>query len=104
VIADTPRSVVDPPVCLSDHLDDVLACATAQARAIDENWLAGEADAAQETGATLVDPIPWVCPADPCPVVIGRYLVFRDNHHLTTPFATALRTRLEAALPLPATR
>jgi hypothetical protein len=104
VIADTPRAPVDPPVCLSEHLDDVLACATAQDRAIDDEWLAGEARAAEESGATLVDPIPWVCPADPCPVVIGRYLVFRDTHHLTTPFVTALRTRLEAVLPLPASR
>jgi hypothetical protein len=33
--------------------------------------------------------------------VIGNYLVFRDQHHLATPFVTALRGRLAAALPIP---
>ena len=37
--------------------------------------------------------------------VIGSYLVFRDSHHLTTPFATALAGRLLASLPpLPGSR
>ena len=42
------------------------------------------------SGATFVDPTAWACPTDPCPVVIGRYLVFRAQHHLATPFVTAL--------------
>jgi hypothetical protein len=33
--------------------------------------------------------------------VIGNYLVLRDNHHLTTPFATALAREMLAALPPP---
>jgi hypothetical protein len=36
--------------------------------------------------------------------VIGRYLVYRDTHHLTTTYARALRNRLGAALPVPAQR
>ena len=39
-------------------------------------------------------------PVEPCPAVIGRYLVYRDTHHLATPFATALSTRLARLLPL----
>jgi hypothetical protein len=101
LIGDTPKFDVDPPDCLSQHLDDVLACAEPRARTVDAAWLRVETSLAERAGAVLVDPTDWACPTDPCPVVIGRYLVFRDQHHLATPFVTALRTRLAAALPLP---
>ena len=99
LLGDTPRSKVDPPACLSKHLDDVLACATPFAAAVDVKRTAADLGLAAAAGATFIDPTPWVCPTDPCPVVIGSYLVFRDAHHLTTPFATALARRLLAALP-----
>jgi peptidoglycan/LPS O-acetylase OafA/YrhL len=101
LIGDTPKFDADPPDCLSQHLDDVLACAEPRARTVDAAWLDVEAALAVEAGVTLVDPTAWACPTDPCPVVIGRYLVFRDQHHLATPFVTALRTKLADALPLP---
>ena len=34
-----------------------------------------------------------------CATVVGRYLVYRDQHHLATPYVIALRDRLAAALP-----
>ncbi len=101
LIGDTPKFDVDPPDCLSRHLDNVLACAEPRAGTIDAAWLAAEAGLAARAGASFVDPTDWACPTDPCPVVIGRYLVFRDQHHLATPFVTALRSRLLAELPLP---
>ncbi|HEX5824980.1 MAG TPA: acyltransferase family protein, partial [Candidatus Limnocylindrales bacterium] len=101
LIGDTPRSNVDPPVCLSKHPDDVLACATPSKAAIDAKRTAADRELATAAGATFIDPTPWVCPSEPCPVVIGNYLVFRDSHHLTTPFSTALARRMLAALPPP---
>jgi hypothetical protein len=101
LIGDTPRSKVDPPVCLSKHLDDVLACATPSKSAIDAKRTAADQALAEAAGATFVDPTPWVCPSEPCPVVIGNYLIFRDSHHLTTPFSTALSRRMLTALPPP---
>lgn len=101
LIGDTPKFDADPPDCLSQHLDNVLACAEPRARTVDAAWLGVEAGLAGQAGAIFVDPTAWACPTDPCPVVIGRYLVFRDQHHLATPFVTALRARLAAALPLP---
>jgi peptidoglycan/LPS O-acetylase OafA/YrhL len=102
VIGATPEAPGDPPSCLSAHPDDVLACATPVAKAIDAAWIAEEGSIAAEAGADFVDPTPWVCPTGPCPAVIGRYLVYRDTHHLATPFAAALASRLAARLPLPA--
>ena len=34
VLGDTPNPLGDPPVCLSDHLDDALACATPTSKAL----------------------------------------------------------------------
>ena len=49
-------------------------------------------------GATFVDTTSWLCPSEPCPMVIGRYLVYRDTNHLAMPFAWALASRLDDAL------
>jgi peptidoglycan/LPS O-acetylase OafA/YrhL len=99
VLGDTPRSSVDPPVCLSRHPQDTLACATPRSTAVDAEWLRGEAATADTHGASFIDPTDMVCTADTCPAVIGRYLVQRDDHHFATPFAASLAPQLAAALP-----
>lgn len=99
VIGDTPRAQADPPVCLSANLDDATACAIPFAAAVNPGWTAGEAAVAARSGAAFIDPTPWVCRTDPCPAVIGRLLVFRDQHHLTATYARALAERLYARLP-----
>jgi hypothetical protein len=99
VIGDTPRANADPPVCLSENLRDATACAVPYATAVDPAWTAGEATVAAASGAAFIDPTSWVCRTDPCPAVIGRLLVFRDQHHLTATYARALAERLYARLP-----
>jgi peptidoglycan/LPS O-acetylase OafA/YrhL len=99
VLGDTPKSDFDVPVCLSAHRDSILACATPLAHAVSANWQKATADAARSAGATYVDPSIWVCPSAPCPPVVGNFLVYRDNQHLTPPYAEALAGRLASALP-----
>ncbi len=99
LIGDTPKWDLDPPDCLSAHLDDVLACTEPRADMVDEAWLEAERAIAANHGGWFVDPTNWACPTDPCTAVIGRYLVYRDDHHLATPYVVALRERLAAALP-----
>jgi len=99
VIGDTPRSSVDPPVCLSRHPKDTLACATERDLAVDASWLQGEAATAVAAGASFIDPTDMICSADVCPAVIGRFLVQRDEHHFTTPFSDSLAPLLGTALP-----
>ena len=99
VIGVTPEAPGDPPACLSENPGSVLACATPVDRAVDTPWLATEASIAAEAGASYIDPTRWVCPTGPCPAVIGRFLVYRDTHHLATPFAAALASRLAGRLP-----
>ena len=98
MIADTPLSLVDPPVCLSQHPSSVLACATPVKGAINAAWLAEEQRVANLEGVGFIDPTRLVCPSSPCPVVLGNLLVYRDSGHLTATFAAALTDKLYAAV------
>jgi hypothetical protein len=99
LLGDTPQHEVDPPVCLSANLDDALACATPREVAVPTARLAADSEVAESVGASFVDPTPWICPSDPCPLVIGNVLTYHDGGHLTRTFATALAPYLAAALP-----
>ena len=99
LIGDTPRPSVDPPVCVSAHLGDRLACATPLAQALDRASLNAEAQVSNQVGVVMVDPTPWVCPSSPCPVIIGQVLVYRDDQHMTATFAAALAPYLAPELP-----
>jgi len=98
VLGDTPRLAFDPVDCLSRNPDHTLVCAVDRNELFDMAWLANEETRAIEAGATFVDTASWLCPSDPCPLVLGRYLVYRDTNHIALPFAWALSSRLEAAL------
>ena len=98
VLGDTPQIPYDPAECLSAHADHVLRCAVPRDQAIEPGWIDLERAAADSHGATFVDVDAWICPSDPCPLVIGRYAVFADTNHITRPFAQGLTARLEAAL------
>ncbi|MBF6605092.1 MAG: acyltransferase [Chloroflexi bacterium] len=99
LIGDTPRSGVDPPVCLSAHLTDALACATLTATALDPVYLAAEGAAAASAGVSFLDPGRLVCPSEPCPAIVGNVLIYRDYQHLTAVFSTAVAPYLGARLP-----
>jgi peptidoglycan/LPS O-acetylase OafA/YrhL len=103
LVGDTVRMREDPPVCLSDHLDNAAACATPWDEAVPVKRLVADATIAEETGARFIDPTPWMCRTDPCPAVIGRLLVFRDEHHMTATFARALAKPFAQAAGLDAT-
>lgn len=99
VLGDTPQVPWDPADCLSSNADHVIRCAMPRATALDPAWLAAEHAAAEDLGATFVDTDAWICPSDPCPAVIGPYVVYADANHLTRAFVSALASRLDAAVP-----
>jgi peptidoglycan/LPS O-acetylase OafA/YrhL len=98
LLSDTPLSLVDPPVCLSEHTNSTLACATNVEQAINPAWLGTERTVAAANGAQYIDPQLWVCPSSPCPVVLGNFLIDRDQGHLTATFAEALADKLGNAI------
>jgi hypothetical protein len=99
ILVDTPESRFDIPACLALHRDDVRACETARAVAFTSRHLILEQTAAEASGATVVDLSDVICSRDPCPVVTGRTLMWRDSQHFTATYATSLATALFAALP-----
>ena len=100
VIGDTPQMATDPADCLSAHPKDARACARPRSEAVDWGRLAADRGAADATGAIFIDPTPWTCPTEPCPVVIDGLLVYLDAGHMTATFSSALAPYLGAALPL----
>ena len=100
ILADTPASNFDVPVCLSRHPGDITRCATSRVAAFGRQHLIRERTAAQAANATLVDLSDAICPGDPCQPVIRDMIVYRDDHHLTATFAASLAGLLEAALPI----
>lgn len=98
MMSDTPAQAQDPLVCLSAHPKSTLACATPAATAISSDWIAVERQIAKKNGISLIEPQLWVCPTDPCPVVIGNLLTYFDTGHMTATFSQALAGRLKTAL------
>jgi len=97
-LTDTPSSVVDPPVCLSAHPQNMLACTTPVDQAIQRDWVNAESALSIEEGVSLIDTGLWVCPSSPCPVVLGNLLIYSDPGHLTATFSEALGNRMKNAI------
>ncbi|MEI7697072.1 MAG: SGNH hydrolase domain-containing protein [Actinomycetes bacterium] len=93
-IGDTPSSLVVPPICLKNHSDSILACATPVTQAISESWLTSERDLAQANGAIWLNPTEWICNTDPCSPIVANFLIYRDGGHITASFSKTLETPL----------
>jgi hypothetical protein len=100
LISDSPHPKQSIPSCVSRHLDNVLECAASRSDAIASARIEAERRITSRLGVAFVDPTPWLCPSDPCPVVIGRLLVYSDSSHITATVAAALARRVGAELPL----
>jgi hypothetical protein len=106
VLADTPNMLRDVPACLQQHRRDMSACVVGRQKAVDRRHARTEEAAAETTGdryATVADKI---CSYDPCPLVQGNVMMWRDIGHLTATFsrklAPSIREVIEAALVEPA--
>ncbi|MFN8622191.1 MAG: SGNH hydrolase domain-containing protein [Chloroflexota bacterium] len=100
-LADTPEPRTDVPACLLARRL-MQPCTTRRSVAVAADWEAAEQAAVEALGAGFSSPADLVCPYDPCPVVDGDVLIYRDSHHLTATIARTLapsiRAILEAAL------
>ncbi|MEU6248315.1 acyltransferase family protein [Glycomyces sp. NPDC047010] len=102
VLTDTPRSPSGDPIpdCVALHQDSVDECVMERSEAVDDSGNREAAFAAeQEAGAQVVETVGWFCYAGECPVVTGNLLVYRDSHHMSTPYARSLTQLLEERLP-----
>lgn len=83
-----PRSTV--PVCLSAHLADTGACTPPRPVAVNAAGIAAESEAVQAGGGRYAELTSLFCTQAVCPVIVGRDLVFRDDNHITVPYARTL--------------
>ena len=98
VFGDNPAFLVDPPICLSDHIDDASACAVAREDAVRSDRISAEVVATRNHEVTFVDTTDWFCTDDVCPPIVGNVLVMRDETHITVPMALFLQPLVEAAV------
>jgi peptidoglycan/LPS O-acetylase OafA/YrhL len=96
MIGTLPRPGREVPTCVAENLDDVTDCSIARPEAVDSVHGVTNTELAAEHDAVYLDPADWVCGPDQCPVVIGRYLVYRDRTHLTTAYSAFLAPVLQA--------
>jgi hypothetical protein len=96
VLADTPLMQRNPVSCLGEHPDDLSACQTRRRDALAPGLDDVERAAAAATGAAWDSLSDLVCPYDPCPVVIGDVLLWRNADHITATFAAELEPAMRA--------
>ncbi|MCY7396059.1 MAG: acyltransferase [Nocardioides sp.] len=101
LLRDVPKSGSDPATCLTTGSPDMGTC---MFQPEERSRVLGDVavDSARAAGARVVDPTPWLCYQDECPVVIGGTLSYRDADHLTTEYAATLSDSLGRALEMTA--
>lgn len=102
VLGDTPIPTADVPVCVGLHSDDASFCnfnpfgETGQVSWGQMNE--GVRLTALAAGAKYIDPRPWMCIKNDCPVILGNVLMYRDSSHITSAAADLLEPQLDLAL------
>ncbi len=100
MIQDTPWPGQDVPECLAEHSRKISRCVAEAGESVplpERQALIARTVKAQ--GVQVVDPTPWFCVDGNCPSVVGNLLVWRDDDHITTRYATMLAPLLGAKLP-----
>ncbi len=101
LLGDSPLWKQKAPACLRQHRDDIRACATKRSVAVFPAKIVSARQSARDAGVAFADSTPLLCLADPCPVVSGKYLLLRDDSHMTATWSRQLASRLRALLPDP---
>ncbi|KAA0103216.1 acyltransferase family protein [Mycolicibacterium sp. P1-5] len=89
-----PQSV--PPICLSGHLADAIACSPTRSTAVNQLGINAESTATTAAGGQYADLTDLFCTAERCPVIVGNTLVYLDKNHLTIEYVRLLAPVLGA--------
>jgi peptidoglycan/LPS O-acetylase OafA/YrhL len=99
LLRDTPG--VDEPAdqCLTERGADLGTCLSTPDESV-EQLTDASVRSARRADVEVVDPRRWLCWQGECPAVIGDYVVYRDQDHLTTSYAATLADDLGRAMGL----
>jgi len=98
ILSDTPAAIDNPAQCMQSHVQSLMKCSHPTAEAISVTWLTEERNIAAQTGSIWINPTEWICNTDPCSLISGNYLIYRDAGHLTASFSKTLEAPLWQAL------
>jgi peptidoglycan/LPS O-acetylase OafA/YrhL len=96
LIGESPHFHFDPPRCLATA-GRIEACTVPRRRIVSAAYAALERSTTEATGTDLIPTIPWLCQKESCPLILGDYLVYRNNGHLTATITTVLAQQLSWA-------
>lgn len=94
VLGDVPVPGRNVPACLRKNQRNISACQRTRSASLLPGRDAAEQAAAADHGAVFRSPAEWVCPYDPCPVIMGTTMMWRDKSHLTATFSRQLAPML----------
>ncbi|NCW48941.1 MAG: acyltransferase, partial [Actinobacteria bacterium] len=98
VLIDSPDPPEDVPTCLSEHPEEIEVCEPGAPGNTEAAVAATIREITAERGVGTIDPRPWLCVDDRCPVVVGDILVYRDSHHLSDTFVRWFTPVLDRAI------
>jgi hypothetical protein len=90
VLGDTPYNRINPVRCLKRHRKNIAKCVTSRQPLHKRKIELAIERAAKAKGATFRRFYNKVCTYDPCPVIQGDVLMYRDKGHLTATFSAQL--------------
>ncbi len=106
VVGDVPHNRVNPVICLRQHRGNLSACTTDRERLVERPIEGAIRSAAANKGAAFGTIYSRICTYDPCPLVQGSVLTWRDDGHLTRTVVERLTPSIRemVAETLPASR
>jgi hypothetical protein len=97
VLGNIPNLGFDPPDCLAQHRSDVQACTR---RVLPHNaFNDAERRAVASVGGRYINVTPWFC-SSLCTSVVGNYVVYINQLHITGTYSMVLRKVLAQQLDL----
>ena len=98
VIGDIQTFNTSPPVCLTAYTTAVQNCAVPNPNTTKVNHAGAEQAAAKAEGVLFVNPVPWLCTAKSCSPVIGTFIAYYNQFHISCMYAAYLSGVLSTAL------
>ena len=102
LLGDVPDMAGNPVTCLRQHRRDMSACTPPRVPQAQRRTESATRLAARAGGASFRTLYGKICTYDPCPLVQGDVLMWRDGGHLTSTFVhhltPALRSLLSSAM------
>ena len=95
-VFDSPTLPLDPVECAARR--DVAQCetGTAEATELPRELQEREAPVLERFGTLTIDPLPFLCNENVCPLSSDGIFHYRDNHHVTASYAAALAPEFES--------